>query len=395
MEKRRVYLDNSATTEVHPEVIKVMRPYFCGIYGNASSFHSFGREAGTALAVSRAKTAALLNAAPDEIIFTGCGTESDNIAIFGVLNAYGKKGHIITSKIEHHAVLYSCRHLESLGYEVTYLDADKDGIVCAEDLKKAVKGNTLLITIMHANNEVGSLQPIEEIGAFVREINKDRKDRIYFHTDAVQSAGKIAIDVKKMGVDLLSVAAHKFHGPKGVGALYVKKGVNIKPVMFGGHHESGLRPGTENIPYIVGLTKALTLAVSKMEEHNKHILFLREKLKKGIEEKIPEIVINGGSEKSVSNILNVSFKYIEGESLLAMLDMQGIAASTGSACASGEEGASHVLSAMRVDPIAAQGAIRFSFSSQNTESDIDYVLEVLPGIVEKLRAMSPVYNGNK
>lgn len=395
MEKKRVYLDNGATTAVHPEAVKVMQPYFSAIYGNASSFHSFGREANTALTVSRAKTAALLNAEPDELIFTGCGTESDNIAIFGILNAYGKKGHIITSKVEHHAVLYSCRYLQDQGYKITFVGVDKDGRVSSEDVIKAVRDDTLLITIMHANNEVGAIQPIEEIAAALKEINRQRKDKIYFHTDAVQSAGKMPLDVKKLGVDLLSVSAHKFHGPKGIGALYIKKGTNIKPVMFGGHHESGLRPGTENIPSIVGLTKALSLASLKMEEHNKHILFLREKLKKGIESRVPEIIINGSNENAVPNILNVSFKYIEGESLLAMLDMKGIAASTGSACASGEEGSSHVLAAMGVDPIAAQGAIRFSFSYQNTESDIDYVLEVLPGIVENLRAMSPVYKADK
>lgn len=395
MEKKRIYLDNSATTPVHPEVVKVMRPYFSEIYGNASSFHSFGREAHTALVVSRAKTAAFINAEPDEIIFTGCGTESDNIAIFGILNAYGKKGHIITSKIEHHAVLYACRHLREQGYEVTFVDVDKEGRVAAEDIIKAVKDNTLLISIMHSNNEVGTIQPIEEISNALKSINDKRKDKIYFHTDAVQSAGKLPLDVKKLGVDLLSLAAHKFNGPKGVGALYIKKGANIKPIMFGGHHEGGLRPGTENIPYIVGLTKALNLAVSKMEEHGKYVLRLKEKLKKGILEKIPEVTVNGSSENAMPNILNISFKYIEGESLLAMLDMKGIAASTGSACASGEEASSHVLSAMCVDPIAAQGAIRFSFGYQNTEEEIDYVLEVLPEVVEKLRAMSPVYKGNK
>ena len=395
MEKRKIYLDNSATTAVHPDVFKVMQPYFSEVYGNASSFHLFGREAAVALNVSRAKTAALLNARPEEIIFTGCGTESDNIAIFGILNAYGKKGHIITSKIEHHAVLYSCRHLQEQGYEVTFLDVDKDGIVSVEDVVNAVKENTLLITIMHANNEVGAIEPVEEISEALKSINAKRKDKIYFHTDAVQSAGKIPLDVKKLGVDLLSVAAHKFHGPKGVGALYVKTGTNIKPILFGGHHESGLRPGTENIPYIVGLTKALTMAVSKMEEHNSHILSLREKLKAGIIEEIPEIIINGSNEKAMSNILNVSFKYIEGESLLAMLDMQGVAASTGSACASGSSEPSHVLSAMGVEPIAAQGAIRFSFGYQNTTEEVDYVLRVLPEIVQKLRNMSPVWQSKK
>ena len=395
MKNKKIYLDNSATTRVYPEVAEEMRPYFDSIFGNASSFHSFGREAGKALEDSRAKVAALLNAEPSEIIFTGCGTESDNIAIFGILNAYGKKGHVITSKVEHHAVLYSCKHLEELGYEVTYLDVDKDGVVSAGDLIKAVKDSTLLVSIMHANNEVGSIQPIEEIAAALRAVNEKRKDKIYFHTDAVQTAGKICLDVKQLGVDLMSISAHKFHGPKGIGVLYVKKGTNIAPVMFGGHHENGLRPGTENIPYIAGLAKALELSNKSLTEHNKHILKLREKLKKGIVEKIPEIIINGSNEKAVANVLNVSFNYIEGEAMLLKLDIRGIAASTGSACASGSSEPSHVLSAMCVDPVAAQGAVRFSFSVDNTEEEVDYVLEVLPQIVAELRAMSPVWNSKK
>jgi cysteine desulfurase len=395
MEKKRVYLDNSATTSVHPEAVKVMLPYFCDIYGNASSFHSFGQEAKKALEEARAKTASLINAAPEEIVFTGCGTEADNIAVLGTLGAYGKKGHVITSKIEHHAVLYSCRRLEELGCEATYLNVDKDGFVSARDLKNAVKDNTLFVSIMHANNEVGSIQPIEEIASVLKEINKNRKDKIYFHTDAVQTAGKLRLDVKALGVDLLSIAAHKFHGPKGIGALFVKKGTGIKPVMYGGHHEYGLRPGTENVAFAEALAKALEIAGKEMESGDKHMFALKEKLKAGILEKIPEVTVNGGSGKSLCCILNVSFKYIEGESLLAMLDMNGIAASAGSACASGEEASSHVLAAMCVEPIAAQGAIRFSFSRMNTHEEIDYVLEVLPGIVEKLRNMSPVWKSKK
>ena len=395
MEKKKIYLDNSATTQAAHEVLKEMIPYFSDIYGNASSFHVLGREAKKALDEARAKTASLLNAEPGEIIFTGCGTEADNIAIFGVLNAYGKKGHVITSKVEHHAVLYSCRHLAQSGYQVTFLDVDGDGAVSVDALKNAVREDTLLVSIMHANNEVGAIQPIEEIAAVLKEINKDRKDKIYFHTDAVQSAGKIKIDVKKLGIDLLSISAHKFHGPKGIGVLYVKKGTGISPVMFGGHHENGLRPGTENVAFAKGLAKALDFSTAEMDERDKHMLSLREKLKKGILEKIPEVIINGSNEKAVSGILNVSFKYIEGESLLAMLDMNGIAASTGSACASGSSEPSHVLSAMRVDPISAQGAIRFSFGYTNTHDEVDYVLEVLPGIVEKLRNMSPVWKSKK
>jgi len=392
MEWRRVYLDNSATTAIYPEVAKEMQPYFSGFYGNASSLHWFGRQAKTALNNARIKTAAMLNAEPEEIFFSSCGTESDNIAIFGILNACGRKGHIITSKIEHHAVLYSCRRLEELGYEVTYLSVDSDGVVSVEDLKRAVKDNTVLVTIMHANNEVGSIQPIEDIAAELKKINAERKNRVYFHTDAVQTAGKFPLDVKKLGVDLLAISAHKFNGPKGIGALYVKRGVNISPVTFGGHQENGLRPGTENIPYVVGFAKAFEISNAKNEEYNRKNLFLREKLKKGILDVIPEVNINGSGVKAVPNILNVSFNYIEGEALLLMLDMKGIAVSTGSACASGSSEPSHVLSAMGVGPVAAQGAVRFSFGCYNTEEDVDYVIGVLPEIVNSLRSMSPVWN---
>ncbi|MDR1926488.1 MAG: cysteine desulfurase, partial [Endomicrobium sp.] len=241
MERKRIYLDNSATTAVDAEVIEAMHSYFCDAYGNASSFHYFGRQAKLALDNARAKVAALLNANFEEIFFTGCGTESDNIAIFGALNACCKKGHIITSKIEHHAVLYSCKHLEKSGYEVTYLDVDKTGVVSVKDFKKAVRDSTLLVSIMHANNEVGTIQPIEEIAVELKKINEKRKDKIYFHTDAVQTAGKLRLDVKKLGVDMLAMSAHKFNGPKGIGVLYVKKGTNIAPITFGGHHENGLR----------------------------------------------------------------------------------------------------------------------------------------------------------
>ncbi|MCA6084720.1 cysteine desulfurase family protein [Candidatus Endomicrobiellum agilis] len=392
MKRRRVYLDNSATTVVYPEVIKEMQSYFSDTYGNASSLHYFGRQAKIALDNARKKTAALLNASSEEIFFTGCGTESDNIAIFGILNAHKKKGHVITSRIEHHAVLYSCKHLEDNGYEVTYLDVDKDGIVSVEDLKEAVKDDTILVTIMHANNEVGSIQPIEEIALELKKINAKRKNKIYFHTDAVQTAGKLHLDVEKLGIDLLAISAHKFNGPKGVGALYVKKGTNISPITFGGHHENGLRSGTENISSISGFAKAFEISSSKIEECNKRILDLREKLKAGILSTIPEVIINGSGSKAVSNILNVSFNYIEGEALLLMLDMKGIAVSTGSACATGSAEPSHVLSAMGVNPVASQGAIRFSVGCYNTGEDVDYVLEVLPKAVNSLRSMSPVWN---
>ncbi|MDR2617106.1 MAG: IscS subfamily cysteine desulfurase [Endomicrobium sp.] len=390
MQEKKVYLDNSATTIVNAEVIKEMEPYFSGMYGNASSIHSFGRQAKEALNKSREKIASLLNANIDEIFFTGSGTESDNIAIFGILNTQDTKGHVITTKIEHHAVLYSCQHLEKNDYSVTYLDVDKDGIISLNDLKQAIRDDTILVSVMHANNEVGAIQPIEEIGTYLQTINANRENKVYFHTDAVQTAGKVCLDVKTLKVDLLTMSGHKFYAPKGIGVLYVKKGTKIKPITFGGSQENALRPGTENIPYVVGIAKAFDIANANLEENDKHVLFLREQLKEGIIKKIPEIIINGSGNRALSNILNVSFKYIEGEALLVMLDMYGIAASTGSACAIGF-GGSHVLQAMRVDPVSAQGAIRFSFGHYNTKDDIDYVLEQLPKIVEKLRLMSPVY----
>jgi cysteine desulfurase len=392
MGHRRVYLDNSATTAVAPEVIKEMQPYSADIYGNPSSFHSFGRQAKKAIDNSRSKIAQLLNASPEEIFFTSCGTESDNIAIFGLLNSCGQKRHIITTKIEHHAVLYSCKYLEKLGYRITYLDVDKEGVISVEDFKKAVRDDTILVSIMHANNEVGSIQPIEKVADEIRKINETRENKIYFHTDAVQTVGKLRLNVKILGVDLLAMSAHKFNGPKGVGVLYIKKGVKISPVMFGGHHENGIRPGTENAAAIVGCAKALEIANAFIEDNDKHILCLREKLKKDILETIPEVTVNASGARAISNILNVSFNYIEGEALLLMLDMNGIAVSTGSACASGSSEPSHVLSSMCVDPVVAQGALRFSFGHYNTQEDVDYVLEVLPKIVSDLRSMSPVWN---
>jgi cysteine desulfurase len=390
MQEKKVYLDNSATTIVSAEVIKEMKPYFSDMYGNASSIHSFGRQAKNALNNSREKIASFLNASIDEIFFTGSGTESDNIAIFGIVNTQDTKGHVITTKIEHHAVLYSCQHLEKNGYSVTYLDVDKDGIISLNDLEQAIRDDTILVSVMHANNEVGAIQPIEEVGTYLQTINANRKNKVYFHTDAVQTAGKVCLDVKKLKVDLLTMSGHKFYAPKGIGVLYVKKGTKINPITFGGSQENALRPGTENIPYVVGIAKAFAISNANLEENDKHVLFLRERLKEGIIKKIPEIIINGSDNRAISNILNVSFKYIEGEALLVMLDMCGIAVSTGSACAIGF-GGSHVLQAMCVDPVSAQGAIRFSFGYHNTEDDVDYVLEQLPKIVEKLRLMSPVY----
>lgn len=392
MTKRKVYLDHSATTYVRKEVIEAMMPYFSDIYGNASSFHQYGQESKKALTQSRETFAKLINAEySDEIIFTSCGTESDNIAIKGVLPAnHGR--HIITTQIEHHAILYTCQYLEKKGYKVDYLSTDSAGKVNLQEIKNIITDETVIISIMHANNEIGTIEPIAEIGQMLREINKTRKNPVLFHTDAVQTAGKIKLDVQKLGVDLLSVSAHKFYGPKGVGALYVKKGTKIEPLFQGGHHENNLKPGTENIAGIVGMTKALELANNEISEENQKIYGLRNKLKDGILSKIPEITINTNTSESVSNVLSVSFNYIEGESLLLMLDMEGIAVSTGSACASGSTEPSHVLKAIGASPLASQGTIRFSLGKQNTAEDIDYVLEVLPRVVDRVRQMSPVWN---
>lgn len=395
MKKRKVYLDNSATTYTRKEAVDAMMPYFYDIYGNASSVHKFGQDAKNALTEARFKFAELINAQyPDEIIFTSCGTESDNMAIIGVLKSSEGK-HIITSSIEHHAVLHTCGYLEKNGYKVDYIPVDSSGKVMLNVLKEKITDETAVISIMHANNEIGVIEPIEEISQIVSECNKNRKFPVIFHTDAVQTAGKIKLDVQKLGVDLLSVSAHKFYGPKGIGILYVKKGTKISPILHGGHHEHGLKPGTENIASIIGMTKALELANGEIEKENQKYNKLREKLKNGIIAKIPQSIINTDFSNSVPNVLNVSFKSIEGESLLLMLDMEGIAVSTGSACASGSTEPSHVLQAIGLDPVTAQGAIRFSLGKQNTEEDIDYVLEVLPKMVEKVRKMSPVWNNRQ
>ncbi|MDD3064785.1 MAG: cysteine desulfurase NifS [Endomicrobiaceae bacterium] len=395
MKKRKVYLDNSATTYTRKEAVDAMMPYFYDIYGNASSVHKFGQDAKNALTDARIKFAELINAQyPDEIIFTSCGTESDNMAIMGVLKSSEGK-HIIISSIEHHAVLHTCGYLEKNGYKVDYIPVDSSGKVMLNVLKEKITDETAVISIMHANNEIGVIEPIEEISQIVSECNKNRKFPVIFHTDAVQTAGKIKLDVQKLGVDLLSVSAHKFYGPKGIGILYVKKGTKISPILHGGHHEHGLKPGTENIASIIGMTKALELANGEIEKENQKYNKLREKLKNGIIAKIPQSIINTDFSNSVPNVLNVSFKSIEGESLLLMLDMEGIAVSTGSACASGSTEPSHVLQAIGLDPVTAQGAIRFSLGKQNTEEDIDYVLEVLPKMVEKVRKMSPVWNNRQ
>lgn len=383
---RKVYLDHSATTPVRREVAKIVSEYMLDRFGNPSSIHSYGQEAKTALEKARSQVADLINADAAEIIFTSGGTEADNLAIMGVAQANATKGnHIITSAIEHHAVLDTCKELEKEGFEVTFLPVDEDGLVSLEDVKKAIKQETILITIMHANNEVGTIEPIEEIGKLAREHG------IIFHTDAVQSLGKVPIDVKEMNIDLLTGSGHKIYGPKGTGFLYVRKGIKLKPRAFGGEQERKRRPGTENLPGIVGLGLAAELAGKEMEEERVKQASLRDKLIKGLRESIPHVRLNGHPHQRIPSNVNVSFAYVEGESLLLSLDACGIAASSGSACTSGTLDPSHVLLAMGLTHEMAHGSVRMTLGKDTTEKDIQYVLDNFPAIVECLRMMSPLY----
>jgi cysteine desulfurase len=383
---RRVYLDHNATTPVHPEVLDSMLPYYKDKFGNASSIHGFGREVKVALEESREKVAELINSSPNEIYFTSGGTESDNLAIKGTAFADRKKGrHIITSKIEHHAILESCKFLEKEGFEVTHLPVDKPGFVNPDDLKKTLRKDTILVSIMYANNEVGTIEPIEELAKITNEKG------VYFHTDAVQAMGKIPVDVQKLNVDMLSISGHKIYGPKGVGAIYIRKGTRLIPWSHGGSHERSRRAGTENIPGIVGLAKAVEIAHREIEEQSRHLGNLTETFYRKLTQAIPDVFLNGHLEKRIPNTLSLSFKAVEGESIILSLDLKGVAVSTGSACASGSLEPSHVLSAMGIAPEIAQSAIRFSFGRDNTMEDVDYVVEILPEIVSRLRAMSPLY----
>jgi len=383
---RSVYLDNSATTPLKKEVLDEMMPYLTQHYGNPSSIYKIGREAKAAIEAAREKVATALHADPKEIFFTGCGTEADNWAIKGIAQAKEKKGkHIITSKIEHHAVLHTLESLEKQGYEVTYLNVDEYGKISLDDLRSAIRPDTILITIMTANNEVGTIQPIAEIGAIAKE------QGVLFHTDAVQAIGSMEIDVKAMNIDLLSLSAHKFGGPKGVGALYARRNVLPAVFMHGGAQERARRAGTENVASIVGLGKAIELATSNLESKTAKIRAMRDRLIKEIPEKIPYIKLNGHPTDRLPGNVNFSFNFIEGEALLLMLDLNGIAASSGSACTSGSLDPSHVLLALGLPHEIAHGSLRLSIGEANTTEDIDYVLEVLPGIVQRLRDMSPLY----
>ena len=385
---KRVYMDNAATTALRRDVLDAMMPYLTDIYGNPSSLHYFGQEAHKAVENARHQVASALNAEDNEIVFTGCGTEADNMALKGIAEKYQSKGkHIITSSVEHHAILHTCEYLEKHGFEVTYLPVDEYGMVKAEQVRDAIRSDTILVSIMFANNEVGIIMPIKEIGAVCREKG------VFFHTDAVQAVGHVAIDVKAMNIDLLSLSAHKLHGPKGVGALYIRKGIVVPPLLHGGAQERRKRAGTENVAGIVGLGKAIEIACSDIEGTAKRMCYLRDKLINGIEASIPEVKLNGHRTERLPGNVNFSIKYIEGESILLMLDINGIAASSGSACTSGSLDPSHVLLAMGMPHETAHGSLRLTLGDDTTEDDIDYVLEVLPEIVVKLRKMSPLYHG--
>jgi cysteine desulfurase len=389
---RRIYLDNSATTPIDKEVVEAMLPFLTEKFGNASSIHFFGQETRAAVDRARHQVAALINARPNEIVFTSGGTEANNLAIRGILEANEKYGnHIITSQIEHSAVKNVCEDLEKRGYEVTYLPVYEDGIVKIEDVKAAIRENTVLISVMTANNEIGTIQPVEEIGRFVRELRETGK-KIWFHTDAVQAAGKIPLDVEEIGCDLLSLTAHKINAPKGIGSLYVRRGVRLHAQNIGGHQERDRRGGTEPVPHIVAYGKACELAKNNLSKNAAHLLSLRDEFENKIGEIIPEIVFNGNREKRLPHISNISFRFIEGEGLLINLDLQGIAVSTGSACSSGSLEPSPVIRALGRNDELARGAIRFSFGKDNTREDVEYLLEILPRAVENLRRLSPSYS---
>jgi cysteine desulfurase len=386
---KRIYLDYAATTPTHPDVVEAMLPYFSDSFGNPSSIYSYGQEAKGAVEKAREKVAALINARDEEIVFTSGGTEADNFAIEGVAFANPEHNHIIISTIEHHAVIETCKFLERRGFEITYLPVDKDGLVDPDDAREAITNKTCLISVMHANNEVGTIQPIKELAAIAREAG------IYFHTDAVQTAGQLPINVDELGMNLLSISAHKLYGPKGVGALYIRKGTRLVPFMHGGGQERNRRGSTENVPGIVGFGKATEIAREVMAGEIERQTRLRDRLIKSILEQIDGVRLNGHPTKRLPNNVNVSVDYVEGESMLLNLDLENICASTGSACSSSSLEASHVLLALGLGHEQAHGSLRFTIGKWTTEEDIDRVMEVLPRIVSKLRAMSPLLKSRK
>jgi cysteine desulfurase len=384
-----IYADNNATTQVASEVLEEILPYFHDLYGNPSSMHSFGGQVAGRLREGREKLARLIGATPAEILFTSCGTESDNTAIRAAIASHPDKKHIVATRVEHPAVKNLCEHLGRHGYRVTFLPVDRQGRLDLEHLHKVLSSDTAIVSIMWANNETGVIFPIEEIAQMVREMG------IVFHTDAVQAAGKIPIDMGQIPVDMLSLSGHKLHAPKGIGALYVRKGTKFSPFLIGGHQEGGRRGGTENVASIIGLGKACELALEHLGEENERVKSLRDKLENGILKRIPSAMVNGDREHRLPNTTNISFEYVEGEAILLMMNEFGICASSGSACTSGSLEPSHVLRAMGVPFTAAHGSIRFSLSIYNTEEEIDFIIEKLPPIIERLRELSPFWGESK
>jgi cysteine desulfurase len=383
---RKVYLDHAATTPAHPKVVEAMMPYFTGRFGNPSNLHDMGREAKNAVEEARAKTSALIGAKPEEIFFTSSGAESNNFALKGLAQANSQKGrHIIVSQIEHFSVLHPAKTLEKAGFTVTYVPTDRTGLVDPGDIAKAITKDTVLVSIMHANNEIGTIEPIEEIAKITKEKG------VLFHTDAVASVGWIPVDVKALGVDALSLSGHQFYGPKGAAALFVRKGVRIKPQIEGGIQEDGRRAGTENVPALVGLGKAAELAAAEVPHRMSSTAQLRDRLQKGLTERIEHVVINGHPTRRLPNNLNLSMWYVEGESMLLFLNMEGVYVSSGSACTSRTLKASHVLTCIGTDAAVANGTLLMTLGMGNTAEDMDYVIEKLPPIVQRLREMSPLY----
>lgn len=388
----QIYLDYNSTTPMDEHVLAAMLPYLKGKFGNASSIHSMGREAKTAIETARETVASLIDAEPAEIYFTSGGTESDNLALKGVAHLrQGKRDHIIISAIEHHAILESARFLQKNGFRVDYLGTDREGFVSTDELKQKMSDQTSIVSIMHANNEVGTIQNISVLAEIVRERGS------VFHTDAVQSVGKIKVNVKELGVDMLSMSGHKIYGPKGVGVLYIRKGQKIIPLFHGGHHEKGRRAGTENVAGIVGFAAALELAVGMIDKEHTRLANLADFFVGQVQERIPDVHFNGprNNERRIPSTINLSFQAVEGESIILSLDMKGVGVASGSACTSGSLEASHVLTAMHIPPELAQGSIRFSIGRFTTREDLEYTLSVLPEIIERLRAMSPLYNKKK
>ena len=382
----RVYLDYNATTPVAPEVFEAMKPYLTGEFGNASSIHWYGQRAKAAVEQAREQVAGLIGARPREIVFTSGGTEADIFAVFGVVEAArGGTQHVITTSIEHHAVLNACKELERRGVEITYLPVGSDGIVDPEEVRRAVRPETVLISLMHANNEIGTVQPVEQVGRIAAECGAR------FHSDAVQSAGKLPLKVAEVGADMLSLSGHKIYGPQGVGALYVRRGTRVTPRLYGGRHERDRRAGTENVAGIVGLGKAAELAATALPEEVRHLAILRDRLEAGIRARIPQVSVNGDPQRRLPSTTSLQFDYVEGEAFVIAMDLKGVACSTGAACSSGSLEPSHVMAALGKTAEEARSAIRFSLGRFNTSEDVDCALEIIPGVVERLRSLSPRY----